>query len=146
MSNDKVIKPATSPAPIPADNNTDHCQRGGGRHRHNCQRFHNPAAANSGKFKGKIKDTELDVFDNTGLNDAANFNCSLKNIANYLQLQLGNDVSGAIRNMTPVPITIPPAPTGQPDPNNPNATLPVTDIKFYLWKQGHAKAIKRKDE
>ena len=48
--------------------------------------------------------------------------------------------------MTPVPITIPPASTGQPDPNNPNATLPVTDIEFYLWKQGHAKATKRKDE
>jgi hypothetical protein len=48
--------------------------------------------------------------------------------------------------MTPVPITIPPAPTGQPDLNNPNTALPVTDIEFYLWKQAHAKATKRKDE
>jgi hypothetical protein len=98
------------------------------------------------KFKGKIKDIELDVFNSTGLNYAAKFNCSLKNIANYLQLQLGNDVSEAIRNMMPVPITITPAPTGQPDLNNPNATLPVTDIEFYLWKQGHTKTTKRKDE
>jgi hypothetical protein len=146
MSNNKEIKPAASPAPMPADNNNNHHQRGGGRHRPNRQRFHNEAAAHSGKFKGEIKDIEFDVFDNTGLNNAANFNHSLKNIANYLQLQLGNDVSEAIRNMTPVPITIPPASTGQPDPNNPNATLPVTDIEFYLWKKGHAKATKRKDE
>ncbi len=48
--------------------------------------------------------------------------------------------------MTPMPITIPPAPTGQPDPNDPNATIPVTDIEFYLWKQVHTKEIKRKDE
>jgi hypothetical protein len=142
MSNDKEIKPAASPAPTPADNNNDCHQRGGGHHCHNCQRFHNAAAAHSGKFKGKIKDIKLDIFENTGLNNAANFN---KNIADYLQLQLGNDLSEAIHNMTPEPITIPPAPTGKPDPNNPNVTLPVTDIKFHLWKQGHVKATKRKD-
>jgi hypothetical protein len=132
MSIDKDIKPAASPAPMPAGNNNDCHQRGGGRHHHNHQRFRNAVAAHLGKFKGKIKDINIGVFDNTGLNDAANFNRSLKNIANYLQLQLGNDVSEAIRNMTPVPITIPPEPSGQPDPNNPNATLPVMDIEFYL--------------
>jgi hypothetical protein len=146
MSNYKKIKPAASPVLMPADNNNDCHWRGGGRHCHNCQHFHNAAAAHLGKFKGKIKDIKFEVFNNTGLNDATNFNHSLKNIANYLQLQLRNDVSEAIRNMMPMPITIPPAPTGQPDPNNPNATLPVTDIKFYLWNQGHAKATKRKDE
>jgi hypothetical protein len=146
MSSNKEIKPAASAAPMPADNNNNHYRRGGGCHCHNCQHFHNAAAAHLGKFKGKIKYIELDFFDNTGLNDAANFNHSLKNIANYLQLQLGNDVSEAIRNMMPMPITIPPAPTGQPDPKNPNTTLPVTDIEFYLWKQGHTKATKRKGE
>ena len=146
MSNDKEIKPAASPVPTPADNNNDHHRWGGGCHRHSCQRFHDVAAAHSGKFKGKIKDIEFDLFDNTGLNDAANFNRSLKNIADYLQLQLRNDVFEAICNMMPMPSTIPPAPTGRPDPNNPNVTLPVTNIELYLWKQGHVKAIKRKDE
>jgi hypothetical protein len=139
-SNNKGIKPAGSPVPMPAENNIDCHLRGGGRHCHSHQRFHNA------EFKRKIKDIKFDIFGNTGLNDAANFNPSLKNIANYLQCQLRNDVSEAIRNMMPMPITIPPAPTGQPNPNNPNATLPVTDIEFCLWKQGHGKANKKKDE
>jgi hypothetical protein len=70
------------------------------------------AAAHLGNFKGEIKDIEFDIFDNTGLNNASKFNCSLKNIANYLQLQLENDVAEAIRNMAPMSITILPAPTG----------------------------------
>jgi hypothetical protein len=72
MSNNKEIKPATSPAPMPADNNNDCRQRGGGCYHHNRQRFHDAAAAHSGKFKRKIKDIKFDTSDNTGLNDTAN--------------------------------------------------------------------------
>ncbi len=86
MSNDKEIKSAMSPACTPADNNNDRRQRRGGRNWHNCQCFHNAAAANLDKFKGKIKEIQLDNLNITGLINAANFIGSFKNIANYLQL------------------------------------------------------------
>ena len=56
----------------------------------------NQGQQQGGKFKGKTKEIELDTFDNTGQHDAAQFNKSLKNIANYLQLNHGNDVSEAV--------------------------------------------------
>jgi hypothetical protein len=43
----------------------------GGRHIRNC--WNNTAGTPNGKFKSKLKELEDNTFDNTGLNDAANF-------------------------------------------------------------------------
>ena len=59
-----------------------------------------------GKFRG-IKEIVDDIFDNTGTNDVVLFNKSLKNIADYLQLMLWNDVSKAVHNMVPIKIVGP---------------------------------------
>jgi hypothetical protein len=60
-------------------------QRQGRNRRHNCQRW-NYNNTSGGKFWGKTKEIKNDTFDNTGPHDAALFNKSLKNIANYFQL------------------------------------------------------------
>jgi hypothetical protein len=53
--------------------------RGGRRGGHNRQRWNNNVAIGSaGKFKGKTPGIEHDIFDNTGVHDAANFHRSLK--------------------------------------------------------------------
>ena len=59
---------------------------------------------------------------------------------------LGNNISEAVRNMAPVKINVPPPPKGLPDPFDSTKTLPVSDFDFYLWKQEHSKASKKKDE
>ncbi len=74
------------------------------------------------KSKGKTKEIEFNTFDNTGPHNAVQFNKSLKNIADHLQLVHGNDVSEAVRNMAPVKIDITPAPQGE---SSGNMILPV---------------------
>ena len=71
------------------------------------------------------------ILDNTGQHDAATFNKSLKNVADYLQLELGNDVSEAVRNMTDTTITIPAAPTPTPDPKDPKVMIPPSNINIF---------------
>ena len=83
-------------------------QQGGGdnnnneHNRHRWQQGHQ----NGGLFKCKTKEITDNIFDNTGQHDAAMFNKSLKNIANHLQLELGNDVSKAVHNMIATVIDI----------------------------------------
>ena len=91
----------------PGDNNKADARRGGRNDRRNRQRW-SQGNQPGGKFKGKTKEIEFDTFDNTGQHDAAQFNKSLKNIADYLQLIHGNDVSEAVQNLTQVIIDIPP--------------------------------------
>jgi hypothetical protein len=106
------------------------------------------AVSSTGKFKGKTSSIEHDIFDNTGAYDATNFHRSLKHIADHLQMSCGNEVSEAIRMMTPVNITIPLVPTGKADPNDPTGKtlLPVSDIDIYLWKEQHKKASAKLDK
>jgi hypothetical protein len=145
------VKPDAKTPPSDTNNSTP----GGADRRRHGRRFNrnrhqpnnnNAATPHGGKFRGKIKDIADDVFDNTGQNDAALFNKSLKNIADYLQLSLGNDVSEAVRNMAPITITIPPPPQGAPDPNDATRRLPISEVDLYLWKQEHSKASKKKND
>ncbi len=131
------------PLPPNEDNHSgnDHCRDG---RRYNQNRYQHNSAQPGGKFKGKIKEIADDTFDNTGPNDAENFNKSFKNIADYLQLTLGNDVSKAVQNMAPIKIVVPAPPQGLPDPNDTSKMLPVSNVDFYLWKQEHAKVSKKK--
>ena len=120
-------------------------RQGRNRRHHNHQRWNNNNNASGGKFWGKTKEIKHDTFDNTRPHDAVLFNKSLKNIANYLQLQHGNDVLEAVRNMAPVTIIIPCKPTGRPDPNDSSKTLPVDDMDMHIWKCTFLKAHDRKD-
>jgi len=48
-----------------------------------------------------------------GPHGAAQFNKSLKNIADHLQFVQGNDISEALRNIAPIKIDIPPSSQGK---------------------------------
>ncbi len=88
----------------------------------------------------------MDAFDNTRPHDAAIFNKSLKNIADYLQVNHGNNVSKAICNMMPANISPPDIPQPKPNPNKPGELIPVSKIDRYLWKQVHTKASECKEK
>jgi hypothetical protein len=122
---------------------------GGCRGGQNRQQWNNNSAIGStGKFKGKTPGIEHDIFDNTRAHDSANFHCSLKHIADHLQLTCCNEVCKAICTMTPVVITIPPVPKGVKDPNDSSGQtiLPVDDITIYLWKEKYKKASANLDK
>jgi hypothetical protein len=109
-------------------------QRGGGHRCNPRQRWDQGAHHGSRKLKGKTKEIEADTFNNTGPHDAAIFNKSLKNIANYLQLNHCNVISEAVCNMTPANIILPDIPQPKPDPTKPGELIPVSKIDTYLWK------------
>ena len=140
MGNDeKHIKPNDPAQQAGGDNNTDR-RSGGGNRRNN--RYHWQQGHHGGTpFKGKTKEIAEDIFDNTGQHDATTFNKSLKNIANYPQLELGNDVSEAVRNMTDTTITIPAAPTPKPDPKDPTVMISSSNINIFQWKQKNYQGI-----
>ncbi len=106
--------------------NTHH--RGGRNSQHPHQHWNKGHL--SGKFRGKTKEIESNTFDNTRPHNAAQFNESLKIIANHLQLIHGNDVSKAVQNMSPIIIKIPPTLQGAKDSANltGKTILPVTEI------------------
>ena len=99
---------------------------GGGRHHQNV-----PAR----KFKGKTPELKRDIFDNTGSHDAANFHKVVKNIADYLQLKHGHDISKAVCSLT-----LPPD-SEIPDPR----TTTLSGIDEYLWKEKHKNTVKFKE-
>ena len=127
----------------PATSGQQH--RRGGRRQHR-NRWNNSGGGASPKNVGKTPGLENDIFDNTGAHDAAMFHRSLKQIADYIQLNYGNEVSEAIRTMTPVIIDIPPVPQDQPDPTNPSNIIKVSEIDIYLWKEKHKKASAKLDK
>ena len=146
---DQDIKPPSLATNQPvrgnSSNNNEH-QRGGGHRCNPCQRCNQGAHQGSGKFKGETKEIETDTFNNTGPHDAATFNKSLKNIANYLQLNHGNDVSEAVCNMTLANIILPDIPQPKPNPTKLGELIPISKIDMYLWKQAHTKASERKEK
>ena len=106
----------------------------GGCHQHqNC--WNNHGWGTSPKNIGKTPGLKNDIFDNTGAHDVTIFHRSLKQIADYIQLYYGNEVSEAIRTMTPVIIDIPAVPQDKQDPDDPSNIIKVTDIDIYLWRE-----------
>ncbi len=131
----------------PGDANNNRHAGGGRRNRRYQNNNNNKGSHNTSGFISRNKGIEHDIFDNTGTNDAALFNHSLNQIADYLieKLDHGKDVSDAIRNITPVVITIPPEPTPLPDPSDPTKTLPVTETMLFKWKDAFLRTSKRND-
>jgi hypothetical protein len=119
--------------------------RRGGRRQHR-NRWNNHGGGASHKNIGKTPGLENNILDNTGAHDAAMFHRSLKQIADYIQLDYGNEVSKAIRTMTPVIIDIPAVPQDKQDPDDPTNIIKVTDIDIYLWKEKHKKASAKLDK
>ena len=74
------------------------------------------------------------------------FHCSLKQIADYIQLNYGNEVSEAIRTMDPVIIDIPAVPQDKQDPDDPSKIIKVTNIDICLWNEKHKKASAKLDK
>jgi hypothetical protein len=149
---DRDIKPATIPPGTPpagdgAGRRAGGGTPGGGGGRRQNRRHYNTPSASGTKFVSRNKGIEHDIFDNTGSNNAAQFNKSLVQIADYLleKLDHGRDVSEAIRNMTDANIVIPPPPQGLPDPIDSTKTLPVDELQIYVWKDAFTQASKRKD-
>jgi hypothetical protein len=127
----------------PAPPGQQHCCGGRRQHR-NC--WNNPGGGTSPKNVGKTPGLENNNFDNTGTHDAAMFHRSLKQIADYIQLNYGNEVSEAIRTMTPVIIDIPAVPQDKQDPTDPSKIIKVSKINIYLWKEKHKKASAKLDK
>ena len=148
MGNERDIKPvvpAAQGAGGDNNNNNNNNDRRGAGNRRNRHRWVQPKAATpaGGPFKGRTKEIEDYIFDNTGPHDAAVFNNSLRNIADHLQYDLGNDVSEACRNMTPAIITVPNEPQPQPDPNSPGTMIPPSANEIFIWKRNYNKMSDR---
>ena len=138
MGNDeKDIKPNAPAQQAGGDNNADR-HGGGGNQRNNWHRWQQGRHGGT-PFKGKTKEI-AEIFDNTGQHDAATFNKLLKNITDHLELELGNNFSEAVRNMTDTKITIPATPTPKPDPKDSTVMIPPSDINIFQWKCKFTKA------
>ncbi len=74
------------------------------------------------------------VFDNTGQNDAANFQCSLKGMANFMHTTYSAEVAKAILKMQAVTIPIEEEPKAWNDPDT-GQSLPLTSWDEHKWKQ-----------
>ena len=95
----------------------NHC--GVRRQHRNC--WNNPRGGEAPpKNIGKTPGLENIISNNTSAHDAAMFHRSLKQIADYIQLNYGNEVSEATRTMTPVIIDIPAVPKDNQDPDDPS--------------------------
>ena len=94
-----------------------------------------PGNSNSNKFTTRNKEfPENSVFDDTGQNDAANFQQSLKGIVNYLHTTYSAEVSDVILKMQEVVINVKEEPTLQKDPVT-NKDIPLTTREEYKWKK-----------
>ena len=121
---------------LPSGGNAGQPHRRGGRR--GCNRWNNPAgtggstgsATTSNKFPTRNKDIpDTVVFDNTGQVDAANFQRSLKGMANYFHTTYNAEVSDAILKMEDVIITVDDESTLRKDTDGNN--IPLTSWEEY---------------
>ena len=82
------------------------------------------------------------VFDNTGYNDAANFQRSLKGLANHLHTTYSAEVADAILKMQAVSIDVEDQPPIKTDPNT-NLPVPLASWEEYKWRQEYTKQSKK---
>ena len=130
MGNDeKDMKPVVPAQQGGGDNNND--WRGGGGYRGNNRHRWQQGRQGGTQFKGKTKEIADDIFNNTGQHYAATFNKSLKNITDYLQLKLDNNILEAVCNMTNTIIDIPATPTPKPDPKDSKVMIPPSNIDIF---------------
>jgi hypothetical protein len=152
MVND-VKEENNAPRPLSAaeagGNNNNNNRRGGG-HRGARNRWNNataganPTQADKYEFKSRNNDILEDVvFDNTGPNDAANFQHAVQGMADYLRTTTYNADVGdnAIRQMKVVTITLPSPPTPTTDASG--TVTPINLSDEYRWKLEYSDANTR---
>ena len=147
MGND-VKEEINAPRPPAGDGAGHNNNRRGGGRRGARNRWNNaaaggtPAQQNNSKFKSRNKDIPEDVvFDNTGQNDAANFQHAVQGMANYLHTTYCAEVGEAIRMMKEVTITLPNPPTPKTDAAG--NTVPISFADEFKWKQDYTDANSR---
>ena len=116
-------------------------------YRRGARRFSNaPGGGTSGnipnaKYPTRNKDLpENLVFDNTGHNDAANFQRTLKGLANFLHTTYSAEVATAILKMQAVNIAIEDEPTPRKDAMGVDIDLTAWDI--HKWKEEYNAQLK----
>ena len=134
-------------APKVADKGGD---GGHGNHcgyRHGARRLNNVAGGGSSgntpnaKYPTRNKDLpENLVFDNTGHNDAANFQRTLKGLANFLHTTYSAEVATAVLKMQAVNIALEDKPTPRTDAAGNEITLTAWDI--HKWKEEYNAQLK----
>jgi hypothetical protein len=80
------------------------------------------------------------VFDNTGHNDAANFQRTLKGLANFLHTTYSAQVASAILKMQAVTIPIEDEPKARKDSSGQN--LQLTSWEIHKWKEEYNAQLK----
>jgi hypothetical protein len=141
MGNDVKEEPGAKLSPGGGDAGQGN-RRGGrrGRNRWNNQAGAGGAtgsATTSSKFPTRNKEIpDTVVFDNSGQVDAANFQCSLKGMANFFHTTYSAEVSDAILNMEDVVITVEDEPTLRKD--GAGNDIPLTSWEEYKWKKTYA--------
>ena len=136
MGTDNNIKEENTPRVQGNDGGNNYNNRRGGRRTRN--RWNNATAGSTPlpgiKFKSRNKDLPDDLtFNNTGPNDAANFQHALRGITDFLYTTYSADVADTIRTMKDVVITIPKPPTRRTD--SAGNDIPVSPIDEYIWKE-----------
>ena len=82
------------------------------------------------------------VFDNTVQNKSANFQRSLKGLANFMHTTYSAKVSEAIPKMQAITISIEEEPTAQTDPGT-GQPIPMTSWDEHKWKQNYNEQLKK---
>lgn len=117
--------------------------RRGGRRWNNATGVGGSSGSATAKYSTRNKELpENLVFDNTGQNDAANFQRTLKGMANYLHTTYSAEVSEAILKMQAVTITVDDRPPLKTDPTT-KQPLPLATWEEYKWRQDYAEQSKK---
>ena len=82
------------------------------------------------------------IFDNTGQNNAANFQHYLKGLANFMHTTYSAKVFEAIFKMQAVTIPIEEEPTARMDPGT-GQPIPLTSWDEHKWKQNYNEQLKK---
>ena len=94
-----------------------------------------PGQSATAKYPTRNKELpEHPVFNDTGQNNAANFQRSLKGMANFMHTTYSAEVAEAILKMQVVTIPIQEEPKAQKDPDT-GQPIPLTSWDKHKWKQ-----------
>jgi hypothetical protein len=113
----------------------------GGRRYNNAAGAGGSSGNNPNKYPTCNKDLPEDlVFDNTGHNDAANFQRTLKGLANFLHTTYSAEVTSAILKMQKVTIPIEDEPKAWKDSSGQD--LQLTFWEIHKWKEEYNAQLK----
>ena len=117
-------------------------RRGGRRWNNSTTGAGGSSGSPAAKYPTRNKELpETLVFDNTGQNDAANFQRTLKGLANYLHTTYSAEVSEAILTMKAVTITVDDQPPIKQDSKG--QPIALASWEEYKWKQDYTEQSKK---